>query len=363
MVKKLLYIKGSRAFLITVAVLYFIVLFAADLYFMELYQTSSLFTIFLYTGLYFIIPLGLMPFVIWFSLKNPLFKSWIHLLTHIIVSLIYVGLFILLAQFFRMAIDGYFMFNESWEYIISSLSRQFLVSGSMAFLSYWGIVVLSGLQVYFAEVAEITDRANQLEEKLSLATLSALKAQLKPHFLFNTLNMVDFLIHTNHKKAIETLEKLEDLIKSTFDEHQPNTCTLSEELEFLNKYLEIEKARFKHRLEIELDIDPNTENLKIPCYLVQPLVENSIKHAVGKMLTKCTIKIKSALQNDRLLVDILDTGTSALPKKSTLTWGVGLKNIDERLKLFYGPDAVLQIGYRQEGGFKSSIIIPKKYLL
>ncbi len=114
-----------------------------------------------------------------------------------------------------MAIDGFYMFSESFEYIITSLNRQFLVSGSLAFLSYWGIVVLSGLQVYFNEQAELTDRANQLEEKLSKATLSTLKAQLKPHFLFNTLNMVDFLIHTDHKKAIDTLSKLEDLIKST----------------------------------------------------------------------------------------------------------------------------------------------------
>jgi LytS/YehU family sensor histidine kinase len=155
---------------------------------------------------------------------------------------------------------------------------------------------------------------------------------------------------------------LEDLLKSTFDQNQPNTCTISEEVEFLNKYLEIEKARFKNRLDVMFEIEPDTESIKIPCYLVQPLVENSIKHAVGKMLSKCTIKISAFLESDNLRLDILDTGSNQ-NKKTALTWGVGLKNIDERLKLFYGPDALLQIGYRQEGGFQSSVIIPKKYLL
>ncbi len=363
MLKELLYIKGSRVFLLIVASGYFGVLFATDMYFIESAGSRSVITVLLYSSLNFIIPISLMPFVFWISLKNPLFEDWKNVVIHIIIGLIYVVLFILIAQFLRMAIDGYFLFSESWDYIITSLSRQFMVTGSLAFLSYWGIVVLSGLQVYFKDQIELTDKANQLEEKLSKATLSTLKAQLKPHFLFNTLNMVDFLIHTDHKKAIDTLDKLEDLIKSTFDQNQPNACTINEEIEFLNKYLEIEKARFKDRLEVQLEIAPETEQIKIPCYLVQPLVENSIKHAVGKMLTTCTIKIRSILDNEHLLLEILDSGTSQKKQNTHLSWGVGLKNIDERLKLFYGPDALLKIGFRQEGGFQSSVKIPKKYLL
>ncbi len=360
--KQLLFVKGSGKYLTIVAVCYFIVLFATDLYFIEYFQSNSVFTVFLYTCLYFIIPLALMPFVIKISLYFPLFSSWREVIVHLIISLAYVIIFIFLAQFFRMAVDGFFLFSEPLDYIITSLNRQFLVSGSLAFLSYWGIVVLSGLQAHFSEQVELIDKGNQLEEKLSKATLSTLKAQLKPHFLFNTLNMVDFLIHTDHQKAIDTLSKLEDLIKSTFDQNQPNTCTISEEVEFLNKYLEIEQARFKNRLEVRVEIEPETESIKIPCYLVQPLVENSIKHAVGKMLSKCTIRISAMMENENLRLDILDSGSNQ-PTKKSLTWGVGLRNIDERLKLFYGPDALLRIGYRQEGGFKSSVIIPKKYLL
>lgn len=362
MLDQLLYVQGSKRFFIIVAISYFIVLFVSDLYFMEFLEANSFLTVFFYSLLYFLIPIVLMPLVIRFSLKFPLFNSWKELLFHIFISLLYVVVFVFLAQFYRMAIDGFFMFSESIEYIVNSLSRQFLVSGSLAFLSYWGIVVISGLQVFFKKQAELIDRGNQLEEKLSKATLSTLKAQLKPHFLFNTLNMVDFLIHTDHQKAIDTLSKLEDLIKSTFDQNQPNTCTISEEVEFLNKYLEIEKARFKNRLEVNLEIAAETESIKIPCYLVQPLVENSIKHAVGKMLNKCTIKISAIMEKENLRLDISDSGSSQKREKN-LTWGVGLRNIDDRLKLFYGHDAQLKIGYRQEGGFLSSVIIPKKYLL
>ena len=278
------------------------------------------------------------------------------------MSLIYVAIFVFLVRFFLLAVNGYFLFSEPIELIISALNRQFLVSGSMAFLTYWGIVVLSGMQVYYVELDEVVNRADTLEEQLAKATLSTLKAQLKPHFLFNTLNMIDFHLHTDYKKAVNTLEKLEDLLKTTFDQHQPNNCTIEAEINFINQYLEIEKSRFGERLKVELSIDEETKPIQIPSYLVQPLVENSIKHGVSKSLQDFEISICSYMNKHNLVIEILDDGSSSTLPKKKKKWGIGLRNIDERLKLFFGPDALLETGFLAQKGFRSAIIIPKKYI-
>ena len=269
-----------------------------------------------------------------------------------------------MVQFLRLAIDGYFIFDETLETLVSILERQFLISGSMAFLVYWGIVVLSAMQRYYNDLAIITERANKLETQLSSATLSTLKAQFKPHFLFNTLNMIDFLIHTDHKKAIDTLDKLEGLIKSTFDQNQPDSCTIEAEIQFLEKYLEIEQSRFRERLSVILQIDERTKNFRIPCYLIQPLVENSIKHGVGQSIKNCTIKITSKLIGEFFSIEVSDNGSSSgvhKKKEEGVKRGVGLQNITDRLKIYYGDDTLLDIGYVKNGGFKSTILIPKKY--
>lgn len=254
------------------------------------------------------------------------------------------------------------MFNESLYDILSMLRRQFLLIGSTSFLLYWGVSILTGVGKYYNKVSSLVDKTNALESQLSKATLSTLKAQLKPHFLFNTLNMVDFLIHTNPKKAVKTVTQLEDLIKSTFDQNRPNECTIKEEAIFLKKYLDIEKARFSDRLSVEFDIDEETKGIQIPCYLIQPLVENSIKHGVGKSIGECTISISSRFKGDFLIIEVTDNSDGIKKKPEKANWSIGLRNIDERLKLYFGENAFLDLNGFENRGFKSSILIPKKYL-
>ena len=233
----------------------------------------------------------------------------------------------------------------------------------MSFLLYWGGVVLAGLQKVFHDSALSDKRSNELEIQLSNATLSTLKAQLKPHFLFNTLNMVDFLIHKDPKKAVNTLDKLEELIKSTFDQNQPNSCTLQLEMNFIEKYLEIEKERFQERLVVNLEIDEETKAYKIPCYLIQPLVENSIKHGVGKTMGVCTITIRTLLKGNFFIIQVSDNANAIKHKADEqVEKSVGLKNIESRIKIFFGPEAFLDVGYSGDGNFKSDIVIPKKYI-
>ena len=362
MLKKLLYVEGSGRAVALVGGIFFITLLMVNLYFMDEFYEPTLYRVISRSIIVVVIPAAFLPAVIWLSLKISLFDSWVNIVLHVIFSLIYVCAFIVVLQSVLMISYGMSIFQESIESLLSVVQRQLLSSGSMAFLIYWGIVVLSGIQKYYKGIAELTERTNQLETQLSHATLSTLKAQLKPHFLFNTLNMVDFLIHTDAEKAIDTVDKLEDLIKSTFDQNQPNACTLKAEVIFLQKYLDIEKARFPDRLSVKLEIAPDTEEIRIPCYLIQPLVENSIKHGVGKTLRKCTITIRSKFKGEFLIIDVFDDGNGVTKKPLRENWSIGLRNIDERLKLYFGLEALLDVGIPADQGFRSSIIIPRKYI-
>ncbi len=362
--RELTYIKEIRRGLILLAVIFLLLVFIVNLYFIDQFQNSSFQRVMMYTMLYVLIPFIFFPVIVFISSKFSLFKSFRYIAIHFILSLVYVAVFTFLVQFLRSAIDGYNFFSGGLEVVVSVLRRQFIVSGSMAFLLYWGIATLSGMQDYYEDLTEATERTNKLEAQLNNATLSALKAQLKPHFLFNTLNMVDFLIHSNPDKAINTLDRLEELIKSTFDQNRPNSCTIEAEIDFLEKYLNIEKSRFQERLSLKLHIDEETKSSKIPCYLIQPLVENSIKHGVGKSIKKCTIIISTYLDNEYLYVEVKDDGIeqSQESELEKTKWGVGLKNIQERLTIYYGESGGLRITFPETGGCVSLIKIPRNKL-
>lgn len=361
MLKKLLYVKGAGRATILVSVLFAVLVLLVNLYYIDRFSNPTIYQVLLRSFLILVVPALLFPGVIWLSLKFPLFGSWRRVILHIFFSFSFVSVFVLVFQTILLSLQGYYIFSESLEFILSTFRRQLLLHGSMSFLLYWGVAVLSGMQKYYKDISELTEKNNMLEEKLSKATLSTLKAQLKPHFLFNTLNMVDFLIHTEPKKAIETISKLEELIKSTFDQNQPNTCTIEAEIIFLKKYLDIEKSRFNDRLSLEFDIEKQTEEIRIPCYIIQPLVENSIKHAVSKSLNASKITISSKISDDLLKIVVSDDGQERKKKPLREEWSTGLKNIDERLKIFFGEGAMLEVDILESGGFRSSILVPQKY--
>ncbi len=363
LLSRLIYVKGSGKAFILIYSLFAGVIFVVNFYFFEAFANPTVFKIIIFSFIYILIPILFLFPVVWIARKISLFKGVMNLLVHIVLSLLYVFMFVFTFQTIRLAIDGFFILHESLDIIVGLLRRQLLVSGSMSFLLYWGIVVLSGLQKFYYDLSITQQRSNELETQLSNATLSTLKAQLKPHFLFNTLNMVDFLIHINQERAVGTINKLEDLIKSTFDKNQPNSCTIDAEMIFLKKYLDIEKDRFQERLVVEFEVQDEARNIDIPCYLVQPLVENAIKHGVGKSLHQCIIQIKAMYKGEFLVIEVNDDASgSSQNGKKYVDKGVGLKNIEERIKIYFGEEAFLDVGSVKDGQFKSAIVIPKKYL-
>ena len=362
MYRRLIFAEESVKVIFLIMPLFLIVLLVGNLYFAESMDGNVGIRMVFSIAIQFVIPFLLLPLVIKVSYKFPIFNGWKYLFFHLFTCSIYIVFFIVVAHFLYDLLNSRFVLVFSFNTIAKDLNRQFLISGSLAFMTYWSIVVLSGVQIYYRRLNITVKRANELKQQLSKSTLSALRAQLRPHFLFNTLNMVDYQIRTEPDKAIETVERLQDLLKSTFEQNIADSRTIREEVDFLNKYLEIQKSRFKTRLVIELNLASDTMELVIPSYLIQPLVENSIKHGVARSMETLKINIVTSFDADNFKIEILDNGIFENSAKKEIKWGVGLRNIDERLKLFFGEEAGLEIGFQEKKGFRSALIIPKKYL-
>ncbi len=310
-----------------------------------------------------VIPLLFLPPIYWLSINFPILKHWKNIVIHIGLSILFCFSSLLIFQIvILLVLGGEFFFNMGYDRITDILTRQFFSIGSILFFSYWGLVVLLGLEKYYEESDNIQRKATDLQSELELATLSSLRAQLKPHFLFNTLSMVDQMISQDAEKAIEIVDKLERLLKNTFDRSNSETCTLGEEIEFLKKYLAIEKSRFQDRLEINYKILPETKNVVIPRYLLQPLVENAIVHGVSKTMSRCTITISSEFTEDQLLISVKNDGSKSSIKRTRRSDGIGLRNVEKRIKLYFGENASLNVESSVPGEFISMILIPRIYL-
>jgi sensor histidine kinase YesM len=203
-----------------------------------------------------------------------------------------------------------------------------------------------------------------LEEKLKTlaaqAELRALKAQINPHFLFNSLNTIANLISINPAKAEEAVERLADIFRYALSASDKEFITLRDELDFIDSYLEIEKARFADRLRVSTNISPQILDTPIPSLILQPLVENSIRHGSGEN-GEVRIEIRGYTNEDSVKVEIKDEGkgVSEEIKQGIYTNGTGLKNVNERLKKVYGEGYGLEIKENKPTGTVAIVTIPK----
>lgn len=310
-----------------------------------------------------ITPILFLPLIYWISIRKPILKDWKNILLHIFLSILFCFTFLLSFQFLILFIlEGENFLGLGFHSITDILTRQFFSVGSILFFSYWGIVVLLGLKKYYEEIEEAHRKSIEMQSQLEEVTLSSLQAQLKPHFLFNTLSMVDQMISENPKKAIDIVEKLQKLLRNTFDQYNSDSCTIRDEIRFLKKYLSIEESRFQDRLDVNYSISGETEDVMIPRYLLQPLVENALIHGVSKTMEKCMILIKSELMDGNLVLSIENDGYQGRNLKKIKNKGIGLKNVEERIDLYFGAEANLKIEFLESGRFISRIQIPQKNL-
>lgn len=225
--------------------------------------------------------------------------------------------------------------------------------------AYLPIVIVAYAVSYHQSFRERELRASQLESQLSKARLQTLKAQLQPHFLFNTMHSISALMLTDVQAADRMMTRLSDLLRLSFQNSGVQMTTLGNEMEFVNGYLEIERTRFEDRLRISLDLAPDCLDAMVPHLLLQPLVENAVKHGVSRLSSGGEIRIVARREVGDLHLRVRDNGpglTAAFEEKSKS--GVGLKVTRDRLTTLYGQRASCEIRSLADGGAEVDLRLP-----
>lgn len=226
------------------------------------------------------------------------------------------------------------------------------------FYALVGLFVLSlGFSFYYfaMEYKERQRRALQLEAQLTLSRLEALRMQLRPHFFFNALNAISNMVLKEPKKAVTMISQLSDLLRKTLDIDKTQMVSLNSELDFLRKYLAIEKSRFGKRLKIQFKIEPGVKEASVPSLILQPLVENAINHGTAKSPKTGLIQIQVRKNSHGLELTVRDNGHGFPENKKE---GIGLSNTRARLEQLYGRSASLEIAKIHGGGVSAKIVVP-----
>jgi LytS/YehU family sensor histidine kinase len=200
-------------------------------------------------------------------------------------------------------------------------------------------------------------RASQLEAQLAQAELQVLKMQLQPHFLFNTLNTIAVLIRKDPDAATEMVGRLSALLRFVLEHSGVQEVSLRTELELLDRYLQIEQTRFGERLSVRLAIDPEALDGRVPNMILQPLVENAIKHGISKRRGAGYIEVTAARINGSLRLEIRDDGEN-FNGDSTVQEGVGLGNTRARLQQLYGDRYSFRLSRNGDHGTVASLEVP-----
>jgi LytS/YehU family sensor histidine kinase len=233
-------------------------------------------------------------------------------------------------------------------------------------IMYWAIL---GVQYAFGwyrryeegrrEALRLELRSSELEKALVKAHLSTLKMQLHPHFLFNTLNTIMVLVRQGKAAAAEEmLARLGDLLRSVLEDVEAQEVPFSRELEYLQLYLAIEQVRFQDRLRVEIAVDPETLDAAVPYMALQPIVENAIRHGIGRRSAAGSIAISSLCEDGRLEIRVEDDGPGLAAASGAPGCGIGLANTRERLRQLYGDTARLTVENGPAGGVAATMILP-----
>src|SRR5215469_3300863 len=234
-------------------------------------------------------------------------------------------------------------------------------NGLLAWLIlYSTILLVSYLIESRARFARQQTEAARLNEQLVKAQLSALRRQIEPHFLYNTLNAIAGLIREKRNDdAVKMIVELGDFMRRVLDDSNLQQVPLREELEFARKYLDIQKVRFVERLQCTVDVPNDLLPAQVPTLILQPIVENAIKHGIAKRAQGGAIRILASRSNGRLILSVYNDGPG-LPENGTVRSGIGLANMRTRLQSLYGEAFELNMHNQVPGGVEVSVSVPFK---
>ncbi|MGA2016431.1 MAG: histidine kinase [Opitutaceae bacterium] len=294
--------------------------------------------------------------VVWLARRYPpeLRPRWlaacIHLVAALVFSLSYVVLRAVVGEVDSWIVGESATFGEIFDPL---LVRTFPFN-----LLIYGVIISAGHALdYYRKYHERTVQTLELEKHLTEARLQALLHQLKPHFLFNTLNGIASLMHTDVEAADRMLVRLSELLRITMAHTGAPETTLREEVAFLERYLDIERIRFRDRLEVSIAVDEDAIDARVPSLILQPIVENAVRHGIEPQSRTGRIELRGARDNGRLVLTVSDNG-GGVPAGGPPHEGIGLANTRARLAELYGDKQHFELVNRPDGGLCVRMVIP-----
>jgi len=296
----------------------------------------------------------LTPVVFWFARRYPLVPGRIarrvpaHLAASIALCAAWAGGGVLLS----LALFG------STPYGGGAVSW-FFTSLPFGVAVYFAVLGVEHAAFYFFQSRERETQAARLEAQLSDARLGALRMQMQPHFLFNSLNAIAVIVRDRDTAtAVRMLEQLGEMLRRIMRSDRPHEVTLRDELDFTRQYLAIEEIRFSDRLRPVFTVDPAVLRAAVPEFLLQPLVENALRHAVAQRVTATLLEIDAHREGDELVLTVTDDGPGPDDAAPAAREGVGLANTRARLETMYGDRARMTLTRLPGGGAAASVRLP-----
>ncbi|MDQ3714057.1 MAG: histidine kinase [Acidobacteriota bacterium] len=296
-------------------------------------------------------------FVRWFPFEIRVWR-WRNLLAHLAALAIFCTIHQLLFMVVTWLIDA--PPNAPVSSFFINFFGKFFNGVYLGVMIYSLIVFAIHAYVFYQNYRTEEEQKLRVTEQLARAELHALKMQIHPHFLFNTLHSISSLVLEEPPKANRMIARLGDFLRLTLDHSEQEFVTLKEEIEFARCYLEIEQVRFSDRLQIEFDIAAKSLTAQVPHLILQPLVENAVQYAVAPHAAGGSIKISANKFGDMIRIEIADTGDGikSNPDVSTNGQGVGLANVRGRLKQLYDANHKFELNSNQAGGLTAVLEIP-----
>jgi two-component system LytT family sensor kinase len=296
------------------------------------------------------------PLILWWMWKFPLRRrTWLqsgaaHLVFYFALACLYTV---------------YYWVVDSWQMPQNAkpLSAEFLETLYIAFsgslIRYYGPILVGGyVAMYYARLREQELRSATLAAELAQAQLRALKMQLQPHFLFNTLHSISTLVHTNADGADRMIAQLSDLLRAALNADAVEFVPLRQELDFAEKYLAIEQTRFSDRLMVRFDVAPETLEAPVPYLILQPIVENAVRHGISRNVGAGEIVVAARVSEGRLIIRVTDNGPGISEAEGRTREGVGLKNTRARLEQVYAERFELRLSPAGKHGTVAEMILP-----
>jgi len=301
----------------------------------------------------------LSPFVFWTCRKFPFDRqSWrkslpVHLIADILLSGLHAVMCAALAVLQGVVTGKAIVFGTTLNALLANRTHY-------NFAVYAIIVCAWHAWDYYGKFREREAQATQLAGLLAQTQLQALRMQLNPHFLFNSLNAVSSLMLKDVVAANKMIVRLGELLRLALEKSDQQEVSLKQEIEFLRRYLEIEQIRFGERLQLKMDVDPSTLDAFVPNLILQPLVENAIRHAIEPQETIGQIELRSVRDNGSLVLQVSDNGPGLTRETACAETRerIGLNNTRERLRKLYGDGQQFELIGNAMGGVTARLSIP-----